>query len=196
MQTARQLTALLGEWSRGDDHAGADVMALVYDELRKVARVHLRLERPDHTLQPTALVHETYLRMIGTDAPANCETRAQFFGIAARAMRRILVEHARARNADKRGGLHQKVPLSEARWVPQSRELDLVALDGALETFRASYPRQSRVVELKFFGGLDFKQIAELLTVSEKTILRDWSFAKLWLCRELQLDGNAQPTAS
>lgn len=159
-------------------------MPLVYDELRRLARDYLRRERGDHTLQATALVHEAYLRLVNEHS-VTWQDRAHFYGIAARLMRRILVEHARAHNAAKRGGLQQKLVLDEARAVAQTGT-DLVALDGALQNLARNYPRKSEVVELKFFGGLESREIAEVLQVSEKTVLRDWSFAKLWLCRELQ----------
>lgn len=159
-------------------------MPLVYDELRRLAGNYLRRERIGHTLQPTALVHEAYLRLVDADS-VSWESRAHFYGIAAKVMRRILVDHARLRNAEKRGGLVEKVPLDEARELPPSATNDLVALDGALQDFARIYPRKSEVVELKFFGGLQADEIAEVLQISRKTVLRDWQFAKLWLCREL-----------
>jgi len=159
-------------------------MPLVYGELRRLAREYLRRERADHTLQATALVHEAYVRMV-EEKTVTWKDRAHFYGIAARLMRRILVDHARAHNAAKRGGLEQKLSLDEARDLPAPGGTDLVALDGALENLAKTYPRKSEVVQLKFFGGLEANEIAEVLQVSEKTVLRDWSFAKLWLCREL-----------
>ena len=159
-------------------------MPLVYDELRRLARDYLRRERSDHTLQPTALVHEAYLRLVD-DTSVDWQNRAHFYSVAARVMRRILVDHARAHNAAKRGGLQQKIEFDEARIADQNSP-DLVALDGALENLARVYPRKSEVVELKFFGGLEAKQIAQVLDVSEKTVLRDWSFAKLWLSREIE----------
>jgi len=159
-------------------------MPLVYEELRRLAREYIRRERADHTLQATALVHEAYLRMVDAKN-VTWKDRAHFYGIAARLMRRILVDHARMHNAAKRGGLEKKFTLDEARDLPDPGPTDLVALDGALENLAKTYPRKSEVVELKFFGGLEANEIAEVLQVSEKTVLRDWSFAKLWLCREL-----------
>ena len=158
-------------------------MPLVYEQLRMQARNYLARERGDHTLQPTALVHEAYLRL-ADETQLSWKDRAHFYGIAARVMRRILVDHARVHNAAKRGGLQQKLSLDA---VPEmsAGDVDLVELDGALEKFAEDYPRKSEVVELKFFGGLDAKEISEVLQVSEKTVLRDWNFAKLWLCREL-----------
>ena len=178
------VTQILRDWSDGDDDAPARLMPLVYEELRRLARDYLRRERGDHTLQATALVHEAYLRMVD-EKNVTWQNRAHFYGIAARLMRRILVDHARAHNAAKRGGLAQKFALDEARDLPAPGATDLVALDGALENFAKTYPRKSEVVELKFFGGLEANEIAEVLKVSQKTVLRDWSFAKLWLCREL-----------
>lgn len=181
---AADVTQILQDWSDGNQDASSRLMPLVYEELRRLARDYLRRERSDHTLQATALVHEAYLRMV-PENNVTWQNRAHFYGIAARLMRRILVDHARAHNAAKRGGLQEKFALDEARDLPAPGATDLVALDGALENFAKSYPRKSEVVELKFFGGLDANEIAEVLQVSEKTVLRDWSFAKLWLCREL-----------
>ncbi|MDQ6808181.1 MAG: sigma-70 family RNA polymerase sigma factor [Verrucomicrobiota bacterium] len=183
---ANQVTRILQDWGSGDGDAAARLMPLVYDELRHLARDYLRRERGDHTLQPTALVHEAYLRLVDDDARATWQNRAHFYGIAARLMRRILVDHARSHNAAKRGGLEQKVMLEEARMIAPNGRPDLVALDGALQNLARVYPRKSEVVELKFFGGLEAREIAEVLQVSEKTVLRDWSFAKLWLTRELE----------
>lgn len=178
------VTQILRDWGEGDREAVAKLMPLVYDELRRVARDYLRRERADHTLQATALVHEAYLRLVD-EKNVTWENRSHFYRIAARLMRRILVDHARAYKAAKRGGLDQKVSLEEAQALPNSEVTDLVVLDGALQNLAESYPRKSEVVELKFFGGLEAKEIAEVLHVSEKTVLRDWRFAKLWLCREL-----------
>jgi RNA polymerase sigma factor (TIGR02999 family) len=178
------VTQILKDWSEGSEDASARLMPLVYEELRRLAREYIRRERADHTLQATALVHEAYLRMVD-EKTLTWKDRAHFYGIAARLMRRILVDHARAHNAAKRGGLEQKLALDEARDLPAPGPTDLVALDGALESLAKTYPRKSEVVELKFFGGLEANEIAEVLQVSKKTVLRDWSFAKLWLCREL-----------
>lgn len=180
----QDVTLILKNWQEGDADASAKLMPLVYEELRRLARNYLQRERADHTLQATALVHEAYLRLVD-DKAVTWKDRAHFYGVAARLMRRILVDHARAHNAAKRGGLEQKVTLDEARDLPTKEAVELVALDGALENFAQTYPRKSEVVELKFFGGLDMKEISKVLEVSEKTVLRDWNFAKLWLCREL-----------
>ena len=187
---APDVTQILRNWSDGNETASEELMPLVYEELRRLARDYLRRERADHTLQPTALVHEAYLRLVD-DNRVTWQDRSHFYGIAARLMRRILVDHARARNTQKRGGLEPKVVLDEATDLSPAGTPDLVALDDALHDFARIYPRKSKVVELKFFGGLEAAQIADLLQISEKTVLRDWSFAKLWLCR--QLNASLQP---
>jgi RNA polymerase sigma factor (TIGR02999 family) len=181
---APDVTQILRAWSKGDGTAPEKLMPLVYEELRRLARSYLARERADHTLQATALVHEAYI-CLADETQLTWKDRAHFYGIAARLMRRILVDHARAHNAAKRGGLEQKLTLDEARELPTDGGAEIVALDSALQNFAQIYPRKSEVVELKFFGGLDTKEISEVLQVSEKTVLRDWSFAKLWLCREL-----------
>ena len=180
----QDVTQILHAWSAGDTSAPARLMPVVYDELRRLARVYIARERTDHTLQPTALVHEAYLRLVD-QTRANWKNRAQFCGVAAQIMRRILVQHARDRQRQKRGGEWEKVYIDETRELGQQRAPDLVALDDALKRFAATYPRESKVVELKFFGGLEAKEVAETLKVSTKTVLRDWGFAKLWLSREL-----------
>jgi RNA polymerase sigma factor (TIGR02999 family) len=181
---AADVTQILMDWSAGDTAAPDKLMPLVYEELRRLARGYLARERADHTLQATALVHEAYLRL-ADETRLTWKDRAHFYGIAARLMRRILVDHARAHNAVKRGGLEQKLSLDAARELPMKETIELVALDGALENFSQTYPRKSEVVELKFFGGLETKEISEVLQISEKTVSRDWNFAKLWLCRAL-----------
>jgi RNA polymerase sigma factor (TIGR02999 family) len=184
MAPTEEITRILNDWNAGDANAAARLMPLVYEELRSLARNYLAGERGDHTLQPTALVHEAYLRL-GGSSEMDWKDRAHFYGVAARLMRQILVDHARAHNAAKRGGLHTKLTLDEARELPGEKTVEIVALDSALENLERTYPRKGQVVELKFFGGLDAKEIAEVLQVSEKTVLRAWNFAKLWLCREL-----------
>jgi RNA polymerase sigma factor (TIGR02999 family) len=183
-EPSHDVTQILRDWSGGDENASAKLMPLVYEELRRLARNYLARERGDHTLQATALVHEAYLRLVD-ERQLTWKDRAHFYGIAARLMRRILVDHARAHNAAKRGGLEQKLSLDETRELAAKGEVDLVELNRALEDFARDYPRKSEVVELKFFGGLDAKEISEVLQVSQKTVLRDWNFAKLWLCRAL-----------
>lgn len=159
-------------------------MPLVYEELRQQAAAYLRRERPDHTLQATALVHEAYLKLVD-QSRANWKDRAHFCSVAASLMRRILVQHAREHNRAKRGGKWEKIYLDETKELGQERPPDLVELDDALQSFTTTYPREGMVVELKFFGGLEANEIAEVLDVSSKTVLRDWNFAKLWLRREL-----------
>ncbi|MEO8438967.1 MAG: sigma-70 family RNA polymerase sigma factor [Spartobacteria bacterium] len=178
------VTQLLREIGKGDPEASAKAIPLVYDELRRLARGYLQRERSDHTLQPTAVVHEAYLRLV-REKEIEWENRSHFFGIAARVMRQILVDYARAHRTGRRGGGKPKLSLDAAEFVPQESADDLLALDEVLRDFSRTYPRQGEVVEFKFFGGMDTKEIADALKVSEKTVLRDWSFAKCWLFREL-----------
>ena len=182
------VTQILQQWSGGDPNASARLMPLVYEELRRQAAEYLRHERPDHTLQATALVHEAYLKLVDQNR-ANWKDRAHFASVAAHLMRRILVQHARTHNAEKRGGKLEKLYLDETRELSCERRPDLVELDDALQSFAATYPREGQVVELKFFGGLEANEIAAVLSVSAKAVSRDWHFAKLWLRRELK--GNA-----
>jgi RNA polymerase sigma factor (TIGR02999 family) len=181
-------TEILQNWNDGDEDAPARLMPLVYEELRRRAGEYLRHERPDHTLQATALVHEAYVKLVD-QSRANWKSRAHFCSVAAQLMRRILVQHARDHNRQKRGGKLDKIYLDETRELGEAKQPDILAVDDALESFTATYPREGKVVELKFFAGLETKEIAELLDVSTKTITRDWNFAKLWLHRELT--GNA-----
>ena len=178
------VTQILRDWNQGDTEAPARLMPLVYEELRRRAANCLRCERGDHTLQPTALVHEAYVKLVGQDR-AQWKNRAHFCSVAAQLMRRILVKHAEAHNADKRGGQMRKIYLDETRELAQERAPDLLALDDALKSLAVSHPRESEIVELKFFGGLNAKEIGEVLNVSTKTVLRDWQFAKAWLNRQL-----------
>ncbi len=159
-------------------------MPIVYEELRRRAAEYLQRERADHTLQATALVHEAYLKLVDQNR-ATWKSRAHFCTVATQLMRRILVQHARAHNTEKRGGKLQKVYLDETRELAQEHPSDLVELDAALQSFAVDFPRENQVVEFKFFGGMDVREIAEVLCVSEKTVLRDWDFAKVWLCRAL-----------
>ena len=185
--TRTDATRILKEWSEGDKDAPARLMPLIYEELRRRAAEYLRHERPDHTLQATALVHEAYLKLIDQNR-VDWKTRAHFCGVAAQLMRRVLLEHARGHNAEKRGGKLEKLYLDETHELSDERAHDLIALDDALKSFTSTYPREGEVVELKFFGGLAANEIAEVLDVSQKTVLRDWNFAKLWLRRELAGD--------
>lgn len=172
-------TELLLDWSRGNEHARDQILPLVYDELRRLARTLLGRERRNHTLQATALVHEAYLRLID-QRRVDWMNRAQFVGLAAVMMRRILVNHARDRAADKRGGQAARVTLSEAH-ISAAPSVDLLALHEALDTLADIDPRKSRIVELKFFGGLTTAEIADVMELSPATIEREWSFSRAWL---------------
>jgi RNA polymerase sigma factor (TIGR02999 family) len=178
------VTTLLRAWRRGDQAAMERLAPLVYDQLRRRARHYLRGERPNHTLQPTALVHEVYLRMVKLDH-VDWHDRAHFFAVAAQNMRRVLVDSARARRYQKRGGGAINVTFDEALAV-SDRSPDLVALDDALDVLAAQDERKARVVELRFFGGLTNDEIAAALDISTDTVTRDWQMAKLWLRRELK----------
>ena len=175
-----RVTRLLLDWTDGDERARDEVLPLVYDELRRLAAMYLLRERHDHTLQPTALVHEAYLRLVD-QRHVNWRNRAQFVGLAAVMMRRILVNYARDRAAGKRGGDLQKVPLSDADEPGTPQDVDVIVLHDALDQLSAIDSRKSRIVELKFFGGLTTNEIAEVLQLSPATIERDWSFARAWL---------------
>ncbi len=175
---------MLLAWSAGETGAEDSLYQLVYDELKRIARQYLRKEREGHTLQPTALVHEAYLRMID-QTRVTWQNRAQFYGVAATMMRRILVNHARGLATDKRGGGIQRLSLDEANFSPGENAADLLELDEALVRLAELDQRKSRVVELLYFGGLENKEAAEVLSVSEKTVQRDWQMARSWLYREL-----------
>jgi RNA polymerase sigma factor (TIGR02999 family) len=185
------VTSLLVAWSDGDDSALAQLVPRVYDELRRIAHHHLRAERPGRTLQTTALVHEAYLRLVDTRR-MRWESRAHFLSVAAQAMRRILVDAARARGARKRGRNAAVVPLDEAGPLAPRREASLIALDDALTALAEVDPRKSRVVELRYFGGLTVEETAAVLRVSPETVHRDWRVAKAWLLRELSGSGPAR----
>jgi RNA polymerase sigma-70 factor, ECF subfamily len=178
------VTRLLQQWSDGQEQALDRLVPQIHDELRKLAASYLRRERPDHTLQPTALVNEAFLRLVDQRA-AKWQNRAHFFGIAAQAMRRILVDHARAHTAGKRGGSMRRVNLDDARLVTPIADVDLLALDEALTRLAALDPQQSRVVELRYFGGLTMEETAEVLHISPATVGREWRMAKAWLSAEL-----------
>jgi len=184
------ITRLLNAWQEGDAGARDRLFVLVYEELRRRAGVQFRRERQGHTLRPTALVHEAYLRLMGQDR-VKWQNRAQFFAIASEMMRRVLVDHARERKAAKREGSAVRVALEDDVATTQAREVDLIALDGALDELAAMDPRQGRVVELRFFGGLDLAEIAEILDVSRATVDRDWRFARTWLYRRLAAPNGA-----
>jgi RNA polymerase sigma factor (TIGR02999 family) len=181
---APNATALLLAWGSGDPAALDQLMPLVYDEMRRLARLHLRRERVGHTLQATALVNEVYIRLIKVNQ-VQWQNRTHFFAMASRVMRRILVDAARARHYQKRGGGAERVSLDEALLVSNEPAQDLVALDDALNALAAFDRRKSQVIEMRFFGGLSVDETAQVLHVSPDTVLRDWRLAKVWLLREL-----------
>jgi|SRR5450631_1720845 RNA polymerase sigma factor (TIGR02999 family) len=178
------VTDLLLRWQSGDPAAFERLIPLVYRELRQLAHNYLRQERGNHTLQSTALVHEAYLRLAAEHRP-QMQSRAHFLAIAARVMRHILVDYARSRNTDKRGSDLLKVTLGAAEQTPAAADVDVVALDDALEALAAIDAQQGQVVELRFFGGLSIEETAEALGISPATVKRDWSTARVWLYREL-----------
>jgi len=184
MERVDGITELLERWSDGDKTAVDELMPLVYAELRRLAKSYLRRQRQNHTLQATALVNEAYLRLVGQSA-VSLQNRAQFFGLAATLMRNILVDHARAHHAAKRGGSQFMMSISKADRMSAKPALDLVALDDALKDLAAIKPQHSRIVELRFFGGLTIEETAAVLGVSHATVERDWNFARSWLRREL-----------
>src|SRR5947207_1795161 len=179
-----EVTQLLVAWGDGDQSALDKLMPLVYDELHRLARRYMAQERPEHTLQTSALVNEAYVRLID-QGNVHWQNRAQFFGIAATSMRRILVSYARRRKRAKRGAGALQISLDEAAILSDERASEMVALDEALENLAAVDPRKSQVVELRFFGGLSIDETAEVLKVSPGTVMRDWTLAKAWLRREI-----------
>jgi len=183
-ESSSPITHLLFRWREGDREALEQLMPLVYNELRRLASHYLRRERSDHTLQGTALVHEAYLRLAGENLP-EWQNRAHFFGIAANTMRRILVEHARGRNAEKRGGGVYLLSLDEAVAFPQQTDLDILELDRALLELAELDEQQSRIVELRFFTGLSIEDTSEVLGISPATVKRDWVTARAWLYRAI-----------
>ena len=179
-----EITQLLADWSNGRQEAFAELLPVVYGELRRAAGRSLRHERPNHTLSATALVNEVYLQLVDQTA-VRWQNRAHFFGIAAHLMRQILVQHARRHQTAKRGGGQYLLALDEAAVVPTERPVDLVALDDALSDLAERDARKSRIVELRFFGGLSTEETAEVLGISPRTIKREWRLAKAWLYHEL-----------
>lgn len=178
------ITVLLAKLRAGDRSAESLLLPLVYDELRRVARHYMRAERRDHTLEPTALVHETYMRLAG-QRDVEWHNRAHFFAVAAQLMRHILVDYARAHKAEKRGGSQPKMELGEGLALTEERATEVLAVDEALNRLAECDPRQARVVELRFFGGLNEEEAAEVLGVSTRTVKRDWSMARAWLFKEI-----------
>ena len=184
----KDVTGLLLDWNNGDRKALDHLMPLVYGELRRLAGRYMRSENVGHTLQPTALVHDAYLRLVD-QTRVNWQNRAQFFGVAATVIRRLLVDHARTRHRLKRGGGALKVTLSPDVAAPESRNFNLVALDDALERLAAMDAQQSRIIELRFFGGLSIEETAEALGISPATVKREWAMARAWLYREMENQG-------
>ena len=185
VRSSLQITQLLKKWSEGNQEVLDKLMPLVYEELRRQASRYLRRERANHTLQTTALIHEAYLKLIDQNQ-VEWQNRTHFFAIAAQAMRRILVDYARERNRDKRGGAAENLPLEEAAFVvSQEKAVDLVALDEALTRLAKFDERQARVVELRYFSGLSIDETAEILGISNVTVRRDWNMAKAWLHQQI-----------
>ncbi len=189
---ADAVTQLLRAWNEGDEAARDQLVPLVERELHRLARAYMRRERQGHTLQATALVNEVFLRLAHASNP-RWQDRAHFVGIAARLMRQVLVDHARSRGYRKRGGGAQRVPLEKVPLITPEPELDVLAVDRALEAFAKVDPRKSQVVELRFFGGLSVEETADVLGISVETVKRDWRVAKLWLSRELQRSSDRRP---
>jgi RNA polymerase sigma-70 factor (ECF subfamily) len=179
------LTTLLMDWRNGNTVSGEHLAIILYNELRQMAGHYLRQERPGHTLQPTALVHELYLRLFTPAAPVPWQGRTHFFAVAAQTLRRILVDHARAHRAEKRGGGRVMVSLTSAEGWAQSHDEDLLAVDEALRQLSQSQPRAAQVVELRFFAGMTEEEISDVLGVSVITVKRDWKFARAWLLSTL-----------
>src|SRR6266404_6125320 len=179
-----RVTQLIQQWSRGDDAAVVELTPLVYEELRRLAHHYMERQRPNHTLQTTALVNEAYLRLADQTNP-RWQNRAHFFAVAARAMRQILVSYARTQHAQKRGGGAFKIELDEAAILSPEQSQEIVDLHEALERLETLDSRKAQVVELKYFGGLNYDEIAEVLKIARMTVRRDWEFAKLWLYTEL-----------
>jgi RNA polymerase sigma-70 factor, ECF subfamily len=183
--SVREVTELLNQWASGDQAAGEKVVPLVYRELRRIARRYMRRQAPSHTLQTTALVHEAYLRLTG-DSGQQWKNRAHFFGVAAKAMRHVLVDYARARATGKRGGQYKPVRLEDIGLISADRVAEVIALDDALTSLSKLHARQSQVVELRFFGGCSVEETAQTLNISPETVMRDWRAARAWLYRELE----------
>jgi RNA polymerase sigma factor (TIGR02999 family) len=189
LSSAQDVTQLLLAWGNGDQAAFEQLMPLVYEELRKQAQRYMRQQRPGHTLQATALVNEAYLQLIRSDQ-VRWQNRAHFFAISAQLMRRILVDSARARQNLKRGGAAQRITFEDTLQIAAGRPLELVALDDALNALAQLNERQSRIVELRYFGGLSEEEVAEVLQISARTVRRDWSLARVWLYRELSRENH------
>ncbi|MBA4124093.1 MAG: sigma-70 family RNA polymerase sigma factor [Acidobacteria bacterium] len=181
---SRQISHLLVAWSKGNEFALEQLMPLVYEELHQMARRYMRQQSSGHTLQTTEMIHETYLK-IAKSEDRNWQNRAHFFGVAAKAMRQILVDYARSKHSQKRGGWQERITFTEDDLVSNGRSEEIVALDDALNQLAVLDERKSRVVEMKFFAGLNVEEISEVLKTSPETVKRDWRFARTWLLREL-----------
>ena len=182
-ESPKEITQLLRDWSNGDEVALNELMPMVYNQLHQMANQYMRSQPSGHTLQPTALIHEAYVKLAGSDQ--DWKNRAHFFGVASQAMRHILVDHVRSRRSLKRGSDPDRVPIEESILVSSERAEGLVELDEALTRLSALDERKGRVVELKYFGGLSTDEIGEVLGIASKTVTRDWQFARTWLLREL-----------
>ena len=184
-EKSQKISHILKEWGDGGQEASEKLMPLVYDELRRQASMYMRRERIGHTLQTTALIHEAYLKLVD-QRDVNWQNRAHFFGIAAQAMKRILVDYAKSRHREKRGGAAENLTLDAARFVvSEGKSVDLIALDEALTRFAKFDPQQAKIVELKYFGGMQIDEIAEALRISPATVKREWNSAKAWLRSEI-----------
>ncbi len=181
---SHQITQLLVDWGKGDEFALERLMPLVYDELRRMARAYMRRQPSGHTFQTTELIHEAYLKLAKQDE-RNWQNRAHFFGVAAQAMRHILVDYARSKQSQKRGGWQERITIADNLVVSSDKSKEMVELDDALNNLTALDERKGRVVELKYFGGLTHEEIAEVLKISIETVKRDWRFSRTWLLREL-----------
>ena len=185
--TSTSVTVLLRAWGEGDEQALERLAPLVYQELHRIARGYMARERPDHTLQTTALVNEAYVRLVDA-RQVTWHDRAHFFAVCARAMRRILVDHARSRAYQKRGGGNVRIQFDEAYGIGWSPDVNILELDEALNRLSLLDPRKGRVIEMRFFGGLSVEETAEALRISPETVMRDWKLARAWLYRELSVD--------
>jgi RNA polymerase sigma-70 factor (ECF subfamily) len=179
-----QVTLLLKAMKNGDESAAEKLLPLVYNELHRLAKSYMRRERPDHTLQPTALINEAYLRL--AQDSVDFQSRQHFIGVAANVMRRLLVDHARARNAEVRAGGLERVELEEGLMIPSERSSEVLALHDALTTLEAVDPRQAKVVELRYFGGFSVEEIGALLEISPRTVKRHWALARIWLLQQMK----------
>ena len=182
--SSHQITLLLIDWSKGDEYALEQLMPLVYEELRRMARRYMKNQPSGHTFQTTELIHEAYLKLAGGE-DQNWQNRSHFFGVAAKAMRHILVDYAKSKHRSKRGGQAEKITLEDNLVASAQRPEEIVRLNDALNQLALVDERKSRVVEMKFFGGLNIEEIAEVLKISPETVKRDWKFSRTWLWREL-----------